>query len=63
MFLMERNVGLITSTDYSLPEPRHINKSIVLVSMSTRMIVHEHNLSHGLFETSWLSWNNSRFFS
>ena len=53
---MERNTGLFSSMNYSLPELRHINKSIVLVSMSTRMIVHEHNLSNGLVETSWLSW-------
>lgn len=52
---MEENAGLISSIDYRLPELRHTNESIVLVSMSTRIIVHEHNLSDGLIEKSWLS--------
>lgn len=53
---MERSAGLISSIDYSLPELRHTSRSIVLLSMSTRMIVHEHNVSHGLVETTWLNW-------
>jgi len=53
---MEKNACLISSVDDSFPEPRFIHKSIVQVSMSTRMIVHEHNLSHGFVEISWPSW-------
>lgn len=55
-FLMERNTVLISFVDDSLPELRHISRSTVLVITSTRMIAREHNVSHGLHETSWLSW-------